>query len=161
RKPALSLMRPFGCPVTILNTLDHLGNQTNGNAGLKDEIADVAGKKSTKVPRKENEVQDPTKEGDNNDQEKDVRDQEDALRKKFGQEYERLFGRERAQMNEFKSMFGQDKDTNGNKMFTPVSTDGSTYVYLGGSIPVNAATLSNVDLPIDPLMPNLEDTTDL
>ncbi|GJW81952.1 retrovirus-related pol polyprotein from transposon TNT 1-94 [Tanacetum coccineum] len=24
RKPALSLMRPFGCPVTILNTIDHL-----------------------------------------------------------------------------------------------------------------------------------------
>ncbi|GJZ05263.1 putative ribonuclease H-like domain-containing protein [Tanacetum coccineum] len=26
RKPALSFMRPFGCPVTILNTIDHLGN---------------------------------------------------------------------------------------------------------------------------------------
>ncbi|GJR54632.1 ribonuclease H-like domain-containing protein [Tanacetum coccineum] len=25
RKPALSFMRPFGCPVTILNTIDHLG----------------------------------------------------------------------------------------------------------------------------------------
>ncbi|GJS42435.1 retrovirus-related pol polyprotein from transposon TNT 1-94 [Tanacetum coccineum] len=25
RKPALSFTRPFGCPVTILNTLDHLG----------------------------------------------------------------------------------------------------------------------------------------
>ncbi|GJV35376.1 putative ribonuclease H-like domain-containing protein [Tanacetum coccineum] len=25
RKPALSFMRPFGCPITILNTLDHLG----------------------------------------------------------------------------------------------------------------------------------------
>ncbi|GKD17445.1 putative ribonuclease H-like domain-containing protein, partial [Tanacetum coccineum] len=25
KKPALSFMRPFGCPVTILNTLDHLG----------------------------------------------------------------------------------------------------------------------------------------
>ncbi|GJR56634.1 putative ribonuclease H-like domain-containing protein [Tanacetum coccineum] len=25
RKPALNFMRPFGCPVTILNTLDHLG----------------------------------------------------------------------------------------------------------------------------------------
>ncbi|GJX40004.1 putative ribonuclease H-like domain-containing protein, partial [Tanacetum coccineum] len=25
RKPALSFIRPFGCPVTILNTLDHLG----------------------------------------------------------------------------------------------------------------------------------------
>nr|GEX64106.1 putative reverse transcriptase domain, ribonuclease H-like domain, aspartic peptidase domain protein [Tanacetum cinerariifolium] len=26
RKPALSFMRPFGCPVTILNTIDHLSN---------------------------------------------------------------------------------------------------------------------------------------
>ncbi|GJR74894.1 ribonuclease H-like domain-containing protein, partial [Tanacetum coccineum] len=25
RKPALSFMRPFGCPITILNTIDHLG----------------------------------------------------------------------------------------------------------------------------------------
>ncbi|GJV67071.1 putative ribonuclease H-like domain-containing protein [Tanacetum coccineum] len=25
RKPALSFMRPFGCPVTILNSIDHLG----------------------------------------------------------------------------------------------------------------------------------------
>ncbi|GJT30142.1 putative ribonuclease H-like domain-containing protein [Tanacetum coccineum] len=25
RKPALGFMRPFGCPVTILNTIDHLG----------------------------------------------------------------------------------------------------------------------------------------
>ncbi|GJY02417.1 ribonuclease H-like domain-containing protein [Tanacetum coccineum] len=47
RKPALSFMRPFGCPVTILNTIDHLdaltksmnykpvvaGNQSNGSAG--------------------------------------------------------------------------------------------------------------------------------
>ncbi|GJR48307.1 putative ribonuclease H-like domain-containing protein [Tanacetum coccineum] len=59
RKPALSFMRPFGCPVTILNTIDHLGsgpnwlfdidaltksmnykpvvagNQSNGSAGTK------------------------------------------------------------------------------------------------------------------------------
>ncbi|GKE64163.1 ribonuclease H-like domain-containing protein, partial [Tanacetum coccineum] len=25
RKPTLSFMRPFGCPITILNTIDHLG----------------------------------------------------------------------------------------------------------------------------------------
>nr|GEY85365.1 putative ribonuclease H-like domain-containing protein [Tanacetum cinerariifolium] len=95
RKPALSSMRPFRYPVTILNTLDHLGNQTNGNAGpksLKDEVADDVGKKSNEVPRKENEVQDPAKEGDKNDQEKDVRDQERALRKQFEQESKRLFG---------------------------------------------------------------------
>ncbi|GJS27531.1 putative ribonuclease H-like domain-containing protein [Tanacetum coccineum] len=29
RKPALNFMRPFGCPVTILNTIDHLGNGPN------------------------------------------------------------------------------------------------------------------------------------
>ncbi|GJU00314.1 putative ribonuclease H-like domain-containing protein [Tanacetum coccineum] len=52
RKPALSFMRPFGCLVTILNTIDHLdaltksmnyepvvaGNQSNGNAGTKENI---------------------------------------------------------------------------------------------------------------------------
>nr|GFC50542.1 hypothetical protein [Tanacetum cinerariifolium] len=43
-------------------------------------------------------------------------------------------------------------------MFTPVSAAGSTYVTLGGSIPVNDATLPNVDLPTDPPMPDLEDT---
>ncbi|GJU75988.1 retrovirus-related pol polyprotein from transposon TNT 1-94 [Tanacetum coccineum] len=31
RKPALSFMRPFGCPVKILNTIDHLG-KFNGKA---------------------------------------------------------------------------------------------------------------------------------
>ncbi|GJV13146.1 hypothetical protein Tco_1354687 [Tanacetum coccineum] len=43
-------------------------------------------------------------------------------------------------------------------MFTPVNTAGSSCDNLGGSIPVNAATVPNVDLPTDPLMP--EDTTD-
>nr|GEY03857.1 hypothetical protein [Tanacetum cinerariifolium] len=63
-------------------------------------------------------------------------------------------------MNEFESMFGQDRDANGNRMFTPVSAARSTYVNLGGSIPVNAATLPNADLPTDPLMPDLENTVD-
>nr|GEZ04228.1 hypothetical protein [Tanacetum cinerariifolium] len=58
-------------------------------------------------------------------------------------------------------MFGQDKDANGNRMFTPVSAAGSTYVNLGGTIPVNVATLPNADLLTDPLMPDLEDTADL
>nr|GEZ86128.1 putative ribonuclease H-like domain-containing protein [Tanacetum cinerariifolium] len=70
-------------------------------------------------------------------------------------------GRERAQRNEFESMFGQDKDANGNMIFTPVSAAGYTYVCLGRSIPVNAATLPNADLHTDSLMPDLEDTTDI
>nr|GEV42971.1 hypothetical protein [Tanacetum cinerariifolium] len=70
-------------------------------------------------------------------------------------------GRERTQRNEFESIFGQEKGANGNKTFTPVSTTRSTYVYLGGSILVNVVTLPNVDLPTDPLLPDLEDTTDI
>nr|GFD20053.1 hypothetical protein [Tanacetum cinerariifolium] len=58
-------------------------------------------------------------------------------------------------------MFGQDKDVNGNRMFTSVNAVGSTYVNFGGSIPINAATLSNVNLLTDPLMPDVEDTADL
>nr|GFD21040.1 hypothetical protein [Tanacetum cinerariifolium] len=95
-------------------------NQTNGYVGpksSKDEAADDAGNKGTAVPRNENGVQDPAKEG-----------------------------RERAQRNELKSMFGQDKNANGNNnymMFTLVSVTGSFYVNLGGSIPINVATLPN------------------
>ncbi|GJW38345.1 uncharacterized mitochondrial protein-like protein [Tanacetum coccineum] len=142
---------------------------------------------------KQNEAQDPAKEG----QEKDVRDQEEAIRKQFGQEIKRLPGqgeatntdntnrvntvsssvnavsssfttvdprRERAQRNEFESVFGQDKDTNGNstyRMFTPVNAVGSSYENLGGSIPVNATTFPNDDFSTDPLMSDLKDTADL
>nr|GEX99292.1 ribonuclease H-like domain-containing protein [Tanacetum cinerariifolium] len=245
RKHALRFMRPFGCPVSILNTLDHLG-KFDGKAdegffvgyltnskdfrvfNTKTKIIDenlhitflenkpnIAGtgpnwlfdidtlsmfmnyqqdfaRNQTMVMQ--NEVQDPAKEGDKNNQERDVRDQEKAPRKQFEQESKRLFGqgeaantnrsntlntlsspvnavsssfttvdpgREITQRNKFESMFGQDKDANGNRMFTPVSTAGSIYVYLGTLIPVNAATIPNADLLIDPLMPDLEDTADL
>ncbi|GJS79344.1 putative ribonuclease H-like domain-containing protein [Tanacetum coccineum] len=33
RKPALSFMRPFGCPVKTLNTIDHLGTKACDDAG--------------------------------------------------------------------------------------------------------------------------------
>nr|GEU54145.1 hypothetical protein [Tanacetum cinerariifolium] len=52
-------------------------------------------------------------------------------------------------------------DSEGNRMFPPVSAAGFTYVNLDGSILINAATLPNADLPINPLMPDLKDTTDL
>ncbi|GJY48936.1 putative ribonuclease H-like domain-containing protein [Tanacetum coccineum] len=42
RAPIVSFMRPFGCLVTILNTLDHLGSETNSNAGQarKEKVPD-------------------------------------------------------------------------------------------------------------------------
>nr|GFA32984.1 retrovirus-related Pol polyprotein from transposon TNT 1-94 [Tanacetum cinerariifolium] len=132
--------------------------------------------KSTNVPKKKNRVQDPAKEGDKNDQEKNLRGQGEAANTNITNRLNTVSssvnavsssvtavdpGKKRAQRNEFESMFGQDKDANGNMMFTLVSAAGSTYVNLGGSIPVNAATLPNAHLPTDPLMPDLEDTIDL
>ncbi|GKA10620.1 hypothetical protein Tco_0690053 [Tanacetum coccineum] len=36
----------------------------------------------------------------------------------------------------------------------------SSFVYLGGKIPIDTSTLPNADLPIDPIMPDLEDASD-
>ncbi|GJX39189.1 putative ribonuclease H-like domain-containing protein [Tanacetum coccineum] len=204
RSPNLDFMRPFGCPVTILNTLDHLGkfegkadegflvgysvnskafrvfntrtkkveenlhikflenkpnvagsgpewlfdidsltksmnyepvtagNQTNNDAGLKssnDEFVDDAGKK--------NDVQYPAKDGDKNGHEKDVRDQEEALRKQFDQETERLVGQ------------GEATITNNNNRLNIVSP----------SVSAVGQSFDNNDLPTDPFMPDLEDST--
>ncbi|GJZ34388.1 putative ribonuclease H-like domain-containing protein [Tanacetum coccineum] len=44
---------------------------------------------------------------------------------------------------------------------TSVNTGGSSFVYLGGQIPIDASTLPNTDLPIDPNMPELEDNSNV
>ncbi|GKD92314.1 putative ribonuclease H-like domain-containing protein [Tanacetum coccineum] len=98
RKPALNFMRPFGCPITILNTLDHLGmfdgksddgffvghsinskafrlpfltSESQNPKSSKDEIIDDDGKK--------NEVEDPAKEDDINGRAKDQRNNGSTL----------------------------------------------------------------------------------
>ncbi|GJU14466.1 putative ribonuclease H-like domain-containing protein, partial [Tanacetum coccineum] len=193
-KPALSFMRSFGCPVTILNTLDHLGtrpnwmfdidtltmsmnyqpvftrNQTNRNAGTnaniheglggmktvlgpqyvlllfltsdpqspkssEDEVADDAGKK--------NEVLDPAKEDDKSGQGEATNTNNTSRLNTVSSSFTTMdTGRERAQRNEFESVFGQDIDANGTsiyRMFIPVNVVGSSWDNLGGSLPVNAA----------------------
>ncbi|GJU15458.1 putative ribonuclease H-like domain-containing protein [Tanacetum coccineum] len=146
RKPALNFMRPFGCPVTILNTLDHLGkfdgksddgffvgysinskafreldlnwmfdidtlslsmNYNQFYAGNQTMIMQSLEDEIADNVGKKNGVEDPAKEDDIN-------------------------GRARDQRNEFKSVFGQDKDTNSTyRMFTPVSAAKSSYENLG------------------------------
>ncbi|GJX90043.1 hypothetical protein Tco_0343369 [Tanacetum coccineum] len=49
RKPALSFMRPFGCLVTILNTIDHLGTKACDDAG-KTKMEIVPGKDCILLP---------------------------------------------------------------------------------------------------------------
>ncbi|GJV79155.1 putative ribonuclease H-like domain-containing protein [Tanacetum coccineum] len=45
---------------------------------------------------------------------------------------------------------------------TPIGANAgeSSFVYLGGKIPIDASTLPNADLPIDPNMPDLKDNSD-
>ncbi|GJU77475.1 putative ribonuclease H-like domain-containing protein [Tanacetum coccineum] len=43
---------------------------------------------------------------------------------------------------------------------TCANADKSSFVYLGGKIPIDASTLPNADLPIDPNMHDLEDASD-
>nr|GEV36666.1 hypothetical protein [Tanacetum cinerariifolium] len=49
RTPSLSFMRPFGYPVTILSTLDPLGNQSNGSA-CKARVETVSNKDYILLP---------------------------------------------------------------------------------------------------------------
>ncbi|GJV33567.1 putative ribonuclease H-like domain-containing protein [Tanacetum coccineum] len=49
RKLALSFMRPFGCPVTILNTIDHLGTKACNDTG-KARMETVPGKDYILLP---------------------------------------------------------------------------------------------------------------
>ncbi|GJY95625.1 putative ribonuclease H-like domain-containing protein [Tanacetum coccineum] len=165
-------------------------NQTIGHASTKVNInAGQAGKKIVPGPqyvllpfftfdevaddaRKKNEVLDPAKEGDMNGQ-GEAADTNNTNRFNNVSSSVNIVSptfttvdprRKRTQRNEFESMFRQEKDAQGNntyKIFTPVSAAGSSYDNLGRLISVNAATLLNGDLPTDPPMLELEDTTDL
>nr|GEW21771.1 putative ribonuclease H-like domain-containing protein [Tanacetum cinerariifolium] len=124
---------------------------TSDSQGPKSSEDEVAEKKSTEVTRKDNKVQDLAKEGDKNNQEKDVKDQEEALRKQFKQESERLFGQ------------GEAANTNStnilNTVSSPVNVVSSSFTTVD---PGRERTQRNKfeNLPTDPLMPDLEDTAD-
>ncbi|GJS40439.1 putative ribonuclease H-like domain-containing protein [Tanacetum coccineum] len=141
-----------------------LTSDSQSPKSLEDEVADDAGKK--------NEVLDPAKEDDKSGQGEATNTNNTSRLNIVSSSFTTMdTGRERAQRNEFESVFGQDKDANGTsiyRMFTPVNVVGSSCYNLGGSLPVNAAgsscdnlgrsipintaTLLNADLPIDPLM---------
>nr|GEV01493.1 hypothetical protein [Tanacetum cinerariifolium] len=87
-------MKGIRSEFSVARTPQQNGNQTNGNAGLKSS--------KDKVPD-------------------DARKKDNAISSSFSTVDPR---RERAQRNELESLFGQDKDANGNstyRMFTPVS----------------------------------------
>ncbi|GJZ82592.1 putative ribonuclease H-like domain-containing protein [Tanacetum coccineum] len=96
RPPSISFMRPFGCHVTILNTLDPLGKfdgkveegflvsyKSSDETYKNDTADDVAGETPVQKPASENEQALKNVLDKMMDQEKEASDQSDAFRKEF------------------------------------------------------------------------------
>ncbi|GJV45833.1 ribonuclease H-like domain-containing protein [Tanacetum coccineum] len=132
RPPTISFMRPFGCPITILNTLDSLG-KFDGNA----EEGFLVGYKSLDEKYKNNTADDAASETP-------VQKPANAVRKEF-----------EAQCNR-ELLQGKATRASSTNSFNTVSTPSAprTFNDAGPSfVPLD------VNDPLDdPLMPDLEDT---
>nr|GFB01158.1 hypothetical protein [Tanacetum cinerariifolium] len=121
--------KAFPGPQYVLLSL--LTTNSQGPKSSEDEVADDVGKKSTKVLRKENGVQDQQKKETANTNKTNRLNTVSSPVNVVSSSFTTVDpGRERAQMNEFKNVFGQDKDANDNStymMFNPVSAAGSSY----------------------------------
>ncbi|GJU97726.1 putative ribonuclease H-like domain-containing protein [Tanacetum coccineum] len=135
RLPSISFMRPFGCLVTILNTLDPLG-KFDGKADEEFLVGYSVNSKAFRPVTEGNQTNDDAG-PKSSDDEFDVRDQEEALRKQFDQETKRLVGE------------GEATITNSTNRLNTVSP----------SVSDVGQSFENNDLPTDPLMPDLEDST--
>ncbi|GKB62495.1 putative ribonuclease H-like domain-containing protein [Tanacetum coccineum] len=162
-------MRPFGCSLTILNTLDSLGkfdgksdeeNQVNMDVGTQDSyIAGSSGKDKrptqeyillplqphrTRIPVK-NVVQiAQEKPSENASPDKDIQDSEDKA----------------AQATSTNTLSTDRPSVSAASTPTGANAGESSFVYLGGKIRIDASTIPNADLPIDLNMPDLEDASD-
>ncbi|GJW51094.1 ribonuclease H-like domain-containing protein, partial [Tanacetum coccineum] len=148
RKPALSFMRPFGCPVTILNTLDHLGNQTNGSAGTKESIN--AGQADKKIVSSQEYILLPLL--TNPSLSKGLKDSPDAGFKPSGEEEKKD---DEDPVNEEETRVNQEKDASVNRT-NSINTVSSTVNVVG--IEDNVVDENIVyGCEDDPNMPNLEE----
>ncbi|GJU88326.1 putative ribonuclease H-like domain-containing protein [Tanacetum coccineum] len=154
-----------------------------------EDVAPAAHEKPSESSPKDNDVQDSEDVADKEGQHQMTEDEQvlhDELEKMIAQEVvaKALDDATRQAFEEEKRNIASQKratqTTNINKLSTsrsPVSTattpyvsaastptcvnaGESSFVYLGGKIPINASTLPNADLPIDPNMPDLEDDSD-
>ncbi|GJZ95829.1 ribonuclease H-like domain-containing protein [Tanacetum coccineum] len=96
---------------------------------------------------------------------------EDVSRQAFKEEKRRIASQKKAaqatstnQLSTDRLFVSTDRSNTPNVSAASTSTganaDESSFVYLGGNIPIDASTLPNADLPIDPNMPALEDASD-
>ncbi|GJR70068.1 putative ribonuclease H-like domain-containing protein [Tanacetum coccineum] len=234
KSPSISFMRPFGCPLTILNTLDSLGkfdgksdegyllgysttskafrvynkrtkrveenlhidfledqpnmagtgtqdSYVSGSSGKDKEpsqeyillplhphrtripvedVAPAAHEKPSKSSPKENDVQDSEDVADKEGQHQMTEDEQvlhDELEKMIAQETTSF-----TKLSTGRSSVSTATTPYASVASTPTGANAgeSSFVYLGGKIPIDASTLPNADLPIDLNMPNLEDDSD-
>ncbi|GJW55271.1 putative ribonuclease H-like domain-containing protein [Tanacetum coccineum] len=242
KSPSISFMRPFGCPLTILNTLDSLGKfdgksdkgyllgystsskafrvynkrtkrvEENLHINFLEDQPNVAGtgpnwmfnldfltnsmnyipvKKPSEnaspnkdiqdledVINKEGQHQMPEDEQVLQDELKMMVTQElvtkamhDVSRQAFEEEKRRIASQKKAAQATSTNQLSTDRPfVSTDRSNTPYVSVASTptganagessFVYLGGKIPIDASTLPNADLPIDPNMPDLEDASD-
>ncbi|GJZ43642.1 hypothetical protein Tco_0590897 [Tanacetum coccineum] len=205
-------MRPFGCPLTILNTLDPLGKfdgksdegyllgysttskafrvynkqtkrvEENLHIDFLEYQPNVAGSGpdwmfdvtrfdvtrfnflvySSKSSPKDNDIQDSKDVSDKEGQHQMPEDEQvlhDELEKMVTQELtaKAIDDVSRQAFKEEKRRIESQKKAT---QATSANAGESSFVYLGGKIPIDASTLPNADLPIDPNMPDLEETSD-
>nr|GEW59654.1 hypothetical protein [Tanacetum cinerariifolium] len=176
RSPRLDFMRPFGCPVTILNTLDPLGKFTGkADEGLlvgyfvtskafrssDDKVADDKPKDDTGSKT----IQNPVNKEDQAyrvklnrlmSQEKEASDAVDSLRKEFEQGCMDQRGATKAgNTNSFNTV---SNPVNAASTSGTFSAGGPSSPHLDAFIPANAQLHVDQD---DSQIPYLEDTADL
>ncbi|GKB72808.1 ribonuclease H-like domain-containing protein [Tanacetum coccineum] len=206
KPPSISFMRPFGCPLTILNTLDPLGKfdgksdegyllgystsskafrvynkrtkrvedslhidflevQPNVAGNGPDWMFDLDFLTNTMnyIPISiENQVTVDVEDVAEKEEQHNLTEAEQALK----DDLEKLRAAQATSINKLNT--GSQSFNTANTPYvsaastpTGANTGESSFVYLGGQIPIDASTLPNVDLPIDLNMPDLEDDSDV
>ncbi|GJX44831.1 putative ribonuclease H-like domain-containing protein [Tanacetum coccineum] len=152
-------MRPFGCPLTILNTLDSLGKFDR-----KSDEGYLLGYSTSRTgPNWMFDLDFLT-----NSMNYILVSVENQVNVDVGQAFEeekrRITSQKKAFVSTDRSFVSTDRSNTPNvsaaSTSTGANTNESSFVYLGGKIPIDASTLPNADLPIDPNMPDLEDASE-
>ncbi|GJV27405.1 putative ribonuclease H-like domain-containing protein [Tanacetum coccineum] len=159
KSPSISFMRPFGFPLTILNTLDSLG-EFDGKSDEGYLLGYSTSSKAFRVYNKRTKrveenlhidfLEDSTKFVENHVN-VDACTQDSYVAGSSGKDKKPYSGIHTASTTPSFRLRDVEQGENAGE---------SSFVYLGGKIPIDASTLPNADLPIDPNMPDLEDAFD-
>ncbi|GJV22713.1 hypothetical protein Tco_1375408 [Tanacetum coccineum] len=141
----------------------HVVQGTQDSYVTVEDVASAAHEKPSESSPKDNDVQDSKDVADKEGQHQMTEDEQvlhDKLEKMIAQEVLRL----PVLINLVLVCHLLDRSNTPYVSAASTSTGAnageSSFVYLGGKIPIDASTLPNADLPIDPNMPDLEDASD-